>query len=94
MRGVSIVIRLKKSVQRGLKLIILIPDRWVIPSTSAMGRATLSRLDMNDELHNDAAIVEARSAWVQVGWHPPQDISALCSRSRLTNSSSRCATAI
>jgi hypothetical protein len=31
---------------------------------SAIGRATVVRLDMNDELHNDAAILEARAAWV------------------------------
>jgi HNH endonuclease len=44
-----------------------------ILGTSAIGRATVVRLDMNDELHNDAAIVEARAAWIGVGWHPPKD---------------------
>ncbi len=34
-------------------------------------RATVSRLDMNDEFHNDGAIVEARLAWVKADWHPP-----------------------
>ena len=41
--------------------------------TSPIGRATCSRLDVNDERHNAGAIVTARRLWVQGGWHPPED---------------------
>jgi HNH endonuclease len=47
-------------------------DGCYVVGMSAIGRATVSRLDMNDSLHNDSAIVEARAAWVWVGWHPPK----------------------
>ena len=35
------------------------------------GRATVNRLDLNDEVRSEAEIVRARQAWVRVGWHPP-----------------------
>jgi hypothetical protein len=40
---------------------------------TAIGRATVARLDLNDDLHNHGAIIEARAAWISVGWHPPDD---------------------
>ena len=57
-------------------------DRWndhfvwekgglVIEGKTAIGRATSVRLDLNDESHNDGAIVRARRLWVKAGWHPP-----------------------
>lgn len=46
-------------------------DGLKILGTTAIGRATVERLDVNDERHNDGAIVQARALWVQVGWHPP-----------------------
>jgi hypothetical protein len=44
-----------------------------IVGTSPIGRATCSRLDVNDERHNDGAIMTARRLWVKGGWHPPVD---------------------
>ena len=41
--------------------------------TSPIGRATCSRLDVNDARHNGGAIVAARRLWVQGGWRPPAD---------------------
>lgn len=48
-------------------------DGCYILGMTAIGRATISRLDLNDDLHNNRAIIEARAAWVHVGWHPPKD---------------------
>jgi hypothetical protein len=31
------------------------------------------RLDLNDQDHNEAAIVKARRLWIRGGWHPPSD---------------------
>nr|WP_245927645.1 hypothetical protein [Aphanothece hegewaldii] len=45
----------------GLKIIGLTP----------VGRATVQRLDLNDEFHNDGFIVKARRFWIKGGWHPP-----------------------
>lgn len=45
----------------GLKIIGLTP----------VGRATVQRLDLNDEFHNDGFIVKARRFWILGGWHPP-----------------------
>jgi hypothetical protein len=53
-------------------------DRWVehfgwnedgtqIVGQTALGRATIAQLQMNDPL-----IVRARSLWVRAGWHPPE----------------------
>ncbi len=38
---------------------------------TAMGRATIERLDMNDDCHDDGAIQRARRFWIRGGWHPP-----------------------
>jgi hypothetical protein len=37
--------------------------------TTATGRATVSRLQINRSL-----VVQARQRWVQAGWHPPKTI--------------------
>lgn len=46
-------------------------DCLKIVATSAIGRATCKRLDMNDEEHDEGAIVKARRLWLKGGWHPP-----------------------
>ncbi|WP_156518455.1 hypothetical protein [Phormidesmis priestleyi] len=39
-----------------------------------MGRATCDRLDVNDDRYQgERSITEARSLWVEAGWHPPGD---------------------
>jgi len=38
-----------------------------ISGTTAIGRATVARLQMNRSL-----VVQARQRWVQAGWHPPK----------------------
>jgi hypothetical protein len=57
-------------------------DRWsehfiwtvdglrILGSTS-VGRATDIRLDLNDDVHDEGAILNARWIWAQGGWHPP-----------------------
>lgn len=45
----------------------------IIAGTTAIGRATCSRLDFNDEFHNQGFIQESRQLWMQGGWHPPKD---------------------
>jgi len=45
----------------------------VIRGMTPTGRATCSRLDLNDQQQNDGAIVKARRLWLQGGWHPPLD---------------------
>ncbi|MDS3862399.1 HNH endonuclease signature motif containing protein [Thermosynechococcaceae cyanobacterium BACA0444] len=45
----------------------------VIRGKTSTGRATCNRLDLNDQEHNDGAIVKARSFWIRGGWHPPSD---------------------
>jgi hypothetical protein len=42
----------------------------IIVGTSAIGRATVSALHMNNPF-----VVRARHVWVKWGWHPPQDVS-------------------
>ncbi|MGF1523399.1 MAG: HNH endonuclease [Leptolyngbyaceae cyanobacterium] len=37
-----------------------------------MGRATIQRLDMNDDRHDDGSIQRARRFWIRGGWHPPK----------------------
>lgn len=44
-----------------------------IMGTSPIGRATCKRLDLNDDEHDEGAIVKARHLWLQGGWHPPSD---------------------
>jgi HNH endonuclease len=36
-----------------------------------IGRATLNRLDLNDDFHDDGSIQRARRLWIRGGWHPP-----------------------
>jgi hypothetical protein len=39
-----------------------------------LGRATCDRLDMNDDRYlGERSIIEARSLWVEAGWHPPSE---------------------
>ena len=47
----------------------------VIRGKTPIGRATCDRLDLNDQAHNNGAIVKARRFWIQGGWHPPADDS-------------------
>lgn len=43
-----------------------------IIGTTAIGRATCQRLDLNDERYQgERSIQEARNLWVQADWHPP-----------------------
>lgn len=42
-----------------------------IIGTTAIGRATCQRLDLNDDFHNNGAIQQARWIWVSSDWHPP-----------------------
>ena len=50
-------------IDRGLRII----------GITATGRATCNRMDLNDEFHNEGAIVRARSLWIKGKWHPPAD---------------------
>jgi hypothetical protein len=43
---------------------------WITGKTPT-GRATVARLDFNDERHDDGLIRVSRALWVQGGWHPP-----------------------
>lgn len=43
-------------------------DKTMIVGLTAIGRATIIRLKMNN-----AEIVKARSIWVAAGWHPPKE---------------------
>lgn len=45
----------------------------LIRGKTSIGRATCVRLDLNDQEHNEEAIVKARRLWIQGGWHPPSD---------------------
>ena len=46
-------------------------DCLQIIGISETGRATCKRLDMNDDEHDEGAIVKARRWWLKGGWHPP-----------------------
>jgi hypothetical protein len=46
-------------------------DGQNILGITAIGRATLTRLDLNDEFHDDGSIQRARRLWIRGGWHPP-----------------------
>ncbi|MCY6491732.1 HNH endonuclease [Leptolyngbya sp. GGD] len=49
-------------------------DGTRILGTTPIGRATCYRLDMNDDRYQgERSITEARSLWVEAGWHPPSD---------------------
>jgi hypothetical protein len=42
-----------------------------IVGITEVGRATLIRLNLNDEVKGDGKIIRTRTLWVSVGWHPP-----------------------
>ena len=42
-------------------------------ATTAIGRATCNRLDINDERNGNGFIQKSRRLWVNAGWHPPQE---------------------
>lgn len=46
-------------------------DCLQIVGISKIGRATCKRLDMNDDEHDEGAIIKARRLWLKGGWHPP-----------------------
>ena len=46
-------------------------DGLKIVGITPLGRATCDRLDLNDDRHNEGAIIKARQLWIQGGWHPP-----------------------
>jgi HNH endonuclease len=46
-------------------------DGQRILGITPIGRATIDRLDMNDDCHDDGAILRARRLWIRGGWHPP-----------------------
>ena len=45
-------------------------SQWIVGRTPT-GRATVERLDRNDERHDEGFIRVSRALWVQGGWHPP-----------------------
>lgn len=47
-------------------------DGLSIIGISPLGRATNKRLDMNDNNHDEGAIIKARRLWIKGGWHPPK----------------------
>ncbi len=46
-------------------------DGQRILGITPVGRATLDRLDLNDNHHDDGSIQRARRLWIRGGWHPP-----------------------
>ena len=46
-------------------------DGQRIVGVTPTGRATVDRLDLNDERHDNGFIRESRVLWIQGGWHPP-----------------------
>lgn len=47
-------------------------DGTCILGTTATGRATCDRLDLNDDRYQgERPIQAARALWVRAGWHPP-----------------------
>jgi hypothetical protein len=48
-------------------------DGLKILGITPTGRATCTRLDLNDEYHDDGFIQESRQYWVEAGWHPPRE---------------------
>ncbi len=46
-------------------------DGQKILGITSIGRATIKRLDMNDDDHDDGSILRARRLWIRGGWHPP-----------------------
>jgi hypothetical protein len=54
-------------------------DGTEIIGTTAIGRTTVYRLDMNDDRHDSQSIRRARRMWIRGGWHPPKDDPRLTS---------------
>ncbi|KYC42367.1 HNH endonuclease [Scytonema hofmannii PCC 7110] len=48
-------------------------DGTKIVGTTAVGRATCNRLDLNDERRIDRFIQKSRQLWIQGGFHPPRE---------------------
>jgi hypothetical protein len=48
-------------------------DGIYLIGTTAIGRATCNRLDLNDEKRTEPFIQSARKQWVASGLHPPKD---------------------
>jgi HNH endonuclease len=48
-------------------------DGTEIIGITLIGRATVHRLDMNDDRHDSGSIRRARQMWIRGGWHPPSD---------------------
>jgi HNH endonuclease len=48
-------------------------DGTEIIGVTPIGRATVYRLDMNDDRHDSGSIRRARRMWIRGGWHPPND---------------------
>jgi hypothetical protein len=48
-------------------------DGQKILAVTSIGRATLKRLDLNDDWHDDGSIQRARRLWIRGGWHPPTE---------------------
>jgi hypothetical protein len=46
-------------------------DGLRVVGLTEIGRATCSRLDVNDDEHDDGSIIRARRLWQRGGWHPP-----------------------
>ncbi|MEM8641300.1 MAG: HNH endonuclease [Cyanobacteria bacterium P01_G01_bin.54] len=46
-------------------------DCTTVIGQTAIGRATIERLDMNDDRHDEGSIRQARRLWIRGGWHPP-----------------------
>lgn len=46
-------------------------DGQKIIGITSIGRATIKRLDMNDDIHDDGSILRARRLWIRGRWHPP-----------------------
>ena len=58
--------------------------QWIVGAT-ATGRATVERLDLNDEHHDNGFIRVSPALWVRGGWYPPTSDPVLpeVTRSRL-----------
>ena len=41
-----------------------------IVAKTSIGWATLNRLDLNDDRHDDGSIQRSRRLWMRGGWHP------------------------
>jgi HNH endonuclease len=58
---------------RWLEHFIWSTDGYNILGITPIGRATVNRLDLNDDFHDDSSIQRARRLWIRGGWHPPTD---------------------